>query len=150
MTQPGQIVYPLASFRFSVEIAGISQAVFQECTGFAATTNAKEVEEGGLNGYVHKLPGRTTFTNITLKRGVTNSQDLWNWYMDVVSKNDKSSVFKDVSVVQFDHDFAEVYRFNLTRAWPTKWTGPSFSATSSGDSVESFELAFEDLKRVFR
>src|SRR4051794_28292773 len=95
--QPGQVDYPFASFRFSVEIAGISQGVFQECTGFSATTEAHEVKEGGLNGYSLKLPGRTTFANITLKRGVTSSKDLWNWYVDVMSKADKSTVFKDIS-----------------------------------------------------
>jgi phage tail-like protein len=147
MTQPGQQEYTLPAFRFSVEIAGITHAVFRECTGLSAQTEVHEVKEGGLNGYNRKLPGRTTFSNITLKRGLTSSKELWSWYMDVISKQDKSSCFKDVSVIHFDYEFKEVYRLNLIRAFPIKWSGPSFNASTTSEAIESFELAFEDLRR---
>ena len=150
MTQPGQQIRTYASFRFTVEVAGLTQAVFAECSGLSGTTETHEFKEGGLNGYSHKLPGRTTFSNITLKRGMTESIDLWKWYQDIVSKKDKSSALKDVSIVQYKPDFTEVYRWNLTKAFPVKWSGPSFTSSSSSESVETLELAFADIQLVKR
>lgn len=150
MPQPGAIVYPHPAFRYGVEIAGITQAVFHECSGLSATTETFEFKEGGLNSYSHRLPGRTTWSNITLKRGMTDSLELWNWYMDIVAKQDKSSSLKAVSVIQYKHDITEAYRWNLQRAFPVKWTGPSFTAIGSAVAIESFELAFGDVQLVTR
>ena len=36
-------------------------------------------EEGGENGFVHKLPGRMTWPHIVLRRGVTDSDALFAW-----------------------------------------------------------------------
>lgn len=150
MTQPGQVTRPNSAFRFAVEVEGLTQAVFNECSGLSGQTEVYEFKEGGLNGYSHKLPGRTTFSNITLKRGMTDSTDLWNWYQDVISKRDKSATLKDISIIQYRDDFTEVYRWNLTAAFPVRWTGPSFQAGSSAEAVESFELAFGDVQLVKR
>lgn len=148
MTQPGQASRPHASFRFAVEIAGMTQAIFNECSGLSAQTEVFEFKEGGLNGYSHKLPGRTTYSNITLKRGMTDSNTLWTWYQDVIAKKDKSAALKDISIIQYRDDYTEVYRWNLTGAFPVRWTGPGFTAGTSAEAVESFELAFGDVQMV--
>ena len=55
--------------QFGIEIGGVVNAVFDEISGLGAKMEVFEVKEGGLNGYVHKLPGRVSHGNITLKCG---------------------------------------------------------------------------------
>src|SRR4029079_8650692 len=64
------------SNRFYVMIDGTAQAIFTEVSGLQIETEVQEYAEGGNNGFVHRLPGRTRVGNITLKRGITGSEQL--------------------------------------------------------------------------
>ena len=77
MAQTGQRVDPYRNFNFLVELDGIAQAQarFTECTGLGSTTEVIEIREGGDNTTVRKLPGKTSYSDITLKYGVTDSTD---------------------------------------------------------------------------
>ena len=142
MTDPD----PHLVFRFGLEISGIEEARFTECSGMQASTDVFEYKEGGLNGYVHKLPGRVSYSNITLKRGVTESNDLYEWYERVLKKKDKSAELKDISILQYDPLGNVKYRWNLMKAFPVKWSAPSFDSGNSQTAVETFELAFGDFE----
>jgi phage tail-like protein len=145
---PGNVNDPYVVFEFCVEIAGIVHAWFQECSGLQATVDVFEYKEGGLNDYSHKLPGRTSYTNITLKRGLTDSTEMWDWVSSFISAKDKSAQTKDVSVVQLDPEGNQLYRWDLGTAFPAKWSGPAFNSSQSGVSIETFEIAFNTLKAV--
>jgi phage tail-like protein len=129
---------PYLGARFFVEIDGVDQGGFTECTGLQAEVEVTDYQECGNNGYVHKMVGRTKFTNIVLKRGVTDSTDLWDWFQDV-SRGDIER--KDVSVVLYNSEQEEVRRWNLREAFPSKWVGPAFNATTAAVAIESLELA---------
>lgn len=135
---------------FAVEITGIVHATFDECSGLEAKMEVEEYKEGGLNGYTHKLPGRVSFSNVTLKWGTQHSSELWDWYTNVVSKTDKSAELRSVSIIQFDQTRQEVRRWNLQKAFPVKWVGPSYNAANSQIGVETLELAYNDLTFVKR
>ena len=77
----GRDVY--SSYRFWVEIDGLTEGAFSECTGLQVETEVFEWEEGGLNQFKYRLPGRMKFTNLTLKRGIATA-DLWKWYAEGV------------------------------------------------------------------
>jgi phage tail-like protein len=145
---PGNVNDPYVTFEFCIEIAGIVHAWFQECSGMQATTEVFEYKEGGLNGYSHKLPGRTSWGNITLKRGLTDSTEMWEWVTRFIAAKDKSAETKDVSVVQLDPEGDQLYRWDLAEAFPVKWSGPSFNSTQSAVSIETFEIAFSTLKAM--
>ena len=68
-----------SSSRFYVMIDSMAQAVFTELSGLQVETEVMEYAEGGNNDFVHRLPGRTRVGNITLKRGITSSNDLFKW-----------------------------------------------------------------------
>jgi phage tail-like protein len=145
MTQPGQRNDPYRNFNFLVELDGIAQASFIECSGLGSTTEVIETREGGENTTVFKLPGKTSFSDITLKRGVTASMELWNWRQDVV---DGKLVRKNGSIVVYDlANKTEVTRWNFVNAWPTKWEGPSFNAMGNDIAIDSLVLAHEGLER---
>ncbi|HXU23912.1 MAG TPA: phage tail protein [Tepidiformaceae bacterium] len=145
MTQPSD---PYLSFRFSVEIDGIEQARFTECSPPKVTTAVFPYAEGGLNDYEHKLPGKTTLSNFTLKRGLTDSSALWDWYSRFLSKKDRSSELKHVSIIQYDGTGAQVYKWDLEDAFPMRWEGPTFTTTSSAMSFETLEIAFAGMTTV--
>lgn len=145
MTRPGPKKDELLGHHFSLEIGGIAAASFLECTGLQMQTEVFEYKEGGVNSYSHRLPGRTTYTNVTLKWGSTDSPALLNWYNSFITSKKKGDSLKNVSIVQFDGSFKEIRRWNLTGAYPAKWVGPSFNAGTSAVAIETLELAFFEL-----
>lgn len=76
----GMRLDPAPAYLFYVELSGIIVALFTECSGLQVKRDVLELKEGGLNHYVHKLPGRVEYTNITLKRGLSMSRALWDWF----------------------------------------------------------------------
>ncbi len=129
---------PYLGAHFFVEIDGVDQGGFTECTGLQSEVEVLDVPEGGNNGFIRKLPGRTKFTNVVLKYGMTDSSDLWEWFQDV-SRGDIER--KDVSVVLYDSEQTEVRRWNLREAFPSKWVGPAFNADKQAVAIETLELA---------
>lgn len=148
MAKTGVKPDPYRNFNFRVEIDGISQASFSECSGLDATTDPIEYREGGDNTTVRKLPGKTTYADITLKSGLTDSDELWQWRKSVIDGNVQR---KNGSIVVYDlanDPEQEVARWNFVRAWPTKWEGPSFEAAGNDVAVESFTIVHEGIERV--
>jgi phage tail-like protein len=146
MPKTGERVDPYRNFNFLVELDGIAQASFTECTGLDATTEVIETREGGDNTTVRKLPGKTTYSDITLKWGLTDSNELWIWRQQAI---DGTVVRKNGSVVVYDLDNRrEVVRWNFVNAWPTKWEGPGLNATGKEVAIETLVLAHEGIKRA--
>ena len=141
--QTGKRVDPLATLRFHVEIEGIEEAAFNECSGLQAETEVFPYEEGGLNDTVHQLPVRTKFSNVTLKRGITNSNELWDWYYDVITGTVER---KNMSIILYSCDYNEVIRWNLTSVFPVKWVAPNFVSSDNSVAVETLELVHEGIE----
>lgn len=138
MTRIGERGDPYLTSKFWIEIQGIDQASFAECSAPQVETEVMEYQEGGLNEYVHKLPGRSKVSNVTLKRGITESPELWDWYRDVLQGKVER---KNVSIVVYDLEGEEVLRWTFIDAYPVKWTGPTFNADANAVCVETLELA---------
>ena len=138
-----QITDPYGNFNFLVEIDGITRAAFQECSGFDATIDVTEQREGGDNQTVRKLPGLTNYSNIQLKWGMTDDDELYDWHRKAVLGDIER---KNGSIVLLNRKGEEVKRWNFVRAWPTKWDGPDFNATSSEVAIESLEIVHEGLE----
>ena len=146
MAQTGQRVDPFRNFNFLVELDGIAQASFTECSGLSTTTEVIENREGGDNVTVRKLPGKTSYSDISLKWGLTSSTELWDWRQQIIDGN---VVRKNGSIVVFDLDNStEVARWNFVRAWPTKWEGPTLSAKGNDIAIDTLVLAHEGLTRA--
>ena len=128
---------PYVSFRFLVEIQGLIVGGFSEVSGLQAETETEDIQEGGVNDYVHKLPKVTKYPNITLKRGITDSDVLWRWYRDVVNgKIERRTGY----VILLDSEGNEKWRWTFEDAYPVKWTGPDFKADNDAASIEALEL----------
>jgi phage tail-like protein len=141
---------PYGNYRFVVELGNIQAAGFAECSGLQIETKVFEYQEGGRNETTLKFPEITTYTNITLKRGITNSNDLIDWQMDIVNgtfnENPRSQNTKPISIVLRDEQGNNVRRWSLKGAFPVKWMGPDLKATGSEVAIETLEIAHEGIE----
>ncbi|MGI8733930.1 MAG: phage tail protein [Pyrinomonadaceae bacterium] len=138
-------VDPYKDYRFQVEIDGIADSRFLECSGLGSEVAVIEYREGGEPTAVRKLPGRASFSDITLKRGITESQDLYDWHRALLQgQNDR----RNGNIRLLDDEGKEVVRWAFREAWPRKWEGPTLNAKSNEVAIETFVLACESLERV--
>ena len=98
----GLPVDPYLNFNFLVEIQGITRAAFQEASGFDSSIDVTEYREGGGNTTPYKLPAQTKYSNITLKRGITDDTELFDWHQQFVT-GDPAASRKNGSIV-LSHD----------------------------------------------
>jgi phage tail-like protein len=139
-------VDPFRNFNFLVEMDSVTQATFIECSGLEATTEVIETRQGGDNTTVYKLPGKTTYGDITLKWGSTSSTELMTWRQSII---DGTVIRRNGSVVLYDlANQVEVARWHFFNAWPTKWDGPSLNAKGNDIAIETLVLATERVTRA--
>jgi phage tail-like protein len=138
---------PLRNYRFRVEIDGIQAGGFSEVFIEPTTTDVIDYREGGDRSYVRKLPGLTKFGNVTLKRGVSTSLELFNWHLQVV-RGQIANARRNVVIVVLDDAGQDVARFQISEAWPTKYDPGDLNATGNEVFIESLELANEGIERV--
>lgn len=135
------------AFRFLVELDHMLVAGFSEVQGLESQIEYEEIREGGVNGYVHRLPKGVRNSSIILRRGLSSSQELWNWY----SQSSLGKVVrKSGSIILYKHDGTELCRWNFFDAYPTKWSGPSLNAATSEVAIETIELVHNGIKTIFR
>jgi len=135
---------PYKVFRFVVEINGTRVGGFSEVTGLEVRTEVDEHREGGINDYVHKIAKETRYPNLTLKRGITDKTDFWDWHQQVVLGD---VVRKTVSVIVLNETGQEKWRFVFRDAFPVKWNGTDLNATGNTVFVESIELAHHGMTK---
>ena len=137
---------PFRGYNFAVEIEGLVAGGFSEVSGLEIDIEVQDYREGGVNGFTHKFAGPARYpSNLVLKRGVTQSKVLWNWYWQVVHGTIER---KNVSVLLMDESGEEKLRWNFRRAYPVKWSGPGLRAGANEVAVESIELAHKGLMNV--
>jgi phage tail-like protein len=138
---------PYRQFRFRIEIDGISQAGFNEVTFADTTTEPVEYREGTEPPVSRKLSGLTKYGNITLKWGITDSMDLYNWRQQVIDSGAEDAR-KNMSITLVDEKGADKARWDIVEAWPTKYDPPDFSAKGNEVAIETLEIVHEGFKRV--
>jgi phage tail-like protein len=141
--------YPFTSFNFSVEIdvPGVSpkvcSAAFSECDGLEMNMEVKTIREGGNNGRQLRLAGPMTFGMVTLKRGMTATFDLWDWFSAVLT-NARLRATASVVLLAADGQ-TERARFQLTGCLPVKLKAPPLNAKDGMVAIEEFQMAYESL-----
>ena len=140
MTTPRTPADPFLSSRFWVEINSVTQGYFTECSGLKAEVEITPLKEGGTVAITHYMMGPTKWGNIVLKRGWVDSNYLWDWFCKIASgKLDK----RPVSIIQFENKGTSAsngyYRWNLTNAFPVKWSGPDWRVDGGGVAVETIQ-----------
>jgi phage tail-like protein len=139
---------PFLNYNFKLEIDGIQQAGFRECSGLDATTAPVPYREGDEKQYTsRKLPGQVTYSNISLKWGITDNHSLYDWAKKFIDGKGTVSERKNGSIVLMDSSGEEKLRWNFVFGWPTKWAGPSFNATANDVAIENLEIVHEGISK---
>jgi phage tail-like protein len=141
---------PFTAFNFAVEIRvpGVSDrlcnAAFAECDGLEMSMEPKTLREGGNNARQIRLAGPISFGTLTLKRGMTASYDLWDWFGAVMVD---ARLRADATVVVLAaNGQAENARFVLIRCLPVKLKAPPLNAKDGMVAIEELQLAYESLR----
>lgn len=131
------------SNRFVVEVDGEQVGWFTEVAGLEVRAQTEQVREGGVNGFVHHLPGPLTWPNLVLTRGVASDDNLLSWFNRTSGESFTASGAVErttAAVVLVDQDGQRLRSWDLVDAIPVRWTGPRL-ATESGYPTEELEVA---------
>lgn len=140
---------PLVSSWFGVEFQGQVVGAFRECTGLGSENEVVEYKASGQKGeyVIKKVPGRLKWNNITLKRGITDSMDMWQW-RKLIEQGQVDQARKNGTITMYNQQGSAVAKWNFINAWPSKLTGPSANAGNNEVAIEELELTHEGYERV--
>jgi phage tail-like protein len=140
---------PLIASKFGLEFQGVIEGYFTECSGIGSENEVITQNVTSASGIevVLKVPGRLKWGDITLKRGVTSSLDLWDWRA-MVEEGNVTGARKDGSIVMFDQLNEEVARWNFAQAWPSKISGPAPKSDSNEFVLEEITIVHEYIVRA--
>ncbi len=127
---------------FKLTIDHKEVAYFTEVSGLTAEIETLTYNEGGRNDFVHKLPTRMKHPNLVLKRGVSKTKDLQEWFQACY----EGPKTKAVSLTMINEKGEGVRAWSFSGAFPVKWSGPQFNAQQAATAVESIEIAHEGHK----
>ncbi len=136
---------PYGAFNFLVEIDGLTVGAFSEVSGLGIEIAYADYRNGNdKTNTVRKIPGLFKFTDVTLKRGIVGSTDLFQWLKQVA---DGTPSARDVAVILLDEARQPILVWKLRRAQPKKWSGPHLAAAVAGAlAMEELVLVHEGLE----
>ncbi len=139
---------PAVSAFFMIEFGSVKGA-FRECTGMGSENEVVEYKASGTQGkmVLKKVPGRMKWNNITLKRGITDVMDMWDW-RGKVEQGDVKGARTNGSITMYDQNAEALARWDFVEAWPSKITGPTYNATNNEIGIEEMEIVHNGYKRV--
>lgn len=140
--------YPPVGFHFSVEFPkGKSNAndnTFQSVSGLSVDLETEEIAEGGENRFKHKIPVRSKFPNLVLKRGILVDSEVIKWCKKALENFEIEPV--DITVKLLDENHEPLQTWNIVHAYPVKWNVADFSAEESKLVIETLELTYHYFK----
>ena len=136
--------YPPVSFYYLVSFNGIGGNVidtqFQSVSGLSAEVTTKSIKEGGENRFEHILPVRSSYSNLTLKRGLVKDSDLIDWFTDTFDTLKVQPVTIDIMLLNEEGE--PLVSWNVVHAWPKKWSVSDFDAEKNAIAIETLELQY--------
>jgi phage tail-like protein len=134
---------PYMNFNFRVEIDGIVSSAFAEVHIPPASLELIEYREGVDPACtVRRLLGRVRYGNLVLRRGITESNELFDWWREACQGN---SDRRNLVVVLLDGQGVEVKRWGFVRALPARYEAPTLDASGNEVAIETLEIAFEQM-----
>lgn len=133
---------PVLSFGFAIFMGDWVTGWFTECSGLEVKREVIERPEGGVNHYVHQLPGRVKQHTITLKHGLAGSE-LWNWFNRGLYNGNVE--YRNLSIILYGLTLRPNKWWDIKDAYPVKWEGPKLNTSGGEASVETIELVHHGL-----
>lgn len=156
---PENRLAPLHVFRFEVRFrrdalsgspsrsaVALCSGAFAECTGLEATMEPKVIKAGGLNYGPAQRVGPVSFATVVLKRGMTTTRDLWNWFQLVAGGAYAYRLSAEIEMQ--DSAGRPALTWALARALPVKFKAAELNARGTEVGIEELHLAHEGLTLV--
>ncbi len=124
----------------------VGAGAFSDVTGLSGELEVMPQPEGGQNDYVHQLPVRHTWGRITLKKGITLTGDLWEWFSASLEGN--LGARRDGAIILLSPDGIPVIGWEFTAGLAVKWVGPDLNAREGGVALQALEIAHEGLRQL--
>ena len=135
--------YPPWSFYYRVEF-GVSKnkddVRFQSVAGLSVEYDVEEYREGGENRFTHKLPVRTKYSDLVLKRGMLTGSELVQWCFRAL--RDREFQPTDVNVILMNEKGEPLRTWKVAHAVPRKWVVSDLNANENQVVVETLELSY--------
>ena len=131
--------------RFLFELDGVEIGVFRSVSGLEVTVAYQEFREGGQNGYVHKVPGRMSWPNLVFRRGITQSDAVFEWLAkssgEQFAANQNKVTRSTGAVTAIAPDGTRLRSWEFIDVFPVRWKGPEFSMDTQTPLEEELEVA---------
>jgi phage tail-like protein len=139
---------PLHVFRFHISIkradsGEVCGGAFAECSGLEATMEPKVIKSGGANYGAAQRPGPVSFATVVLKRGITQSHDLFDWFQKVAAG--EYSYRQSAQIAVHNADAETMITWQLARCMPVKFKAADLNAKGNEIGIEELHLAHEGL-----
>jgi phage tail-like protein len=135
--------YPPWGFYYKVEF-GISKdkndVRFQSVSGLTVEYDYESFKEGGENRFEHKLPVRTKYSDLVLKRGMLIDSGVIKWFVKAFRDRDFEPT--EVNVILMNEKSESLRTWNVVNAIPKKWTISDLNANESSLVIETMELTY--------
>lgn len=146
---------PFTSFNFEIQLivtnaaalgllSPLCEGAFAECDGLEQTMEPKTIREGGNNAQAIHRVGRVSYGNLTLKRGMTRTLDLWTWFQ-LAAGNTRRGLQAQGTVVLRDEAGTPVLRFALGDCLPIKLKAAALNAKEGAVAIEELQIAYASL-----
>lgn len=135
--------YPPVGFHFKVEFLNIgndNDIRFQSVGGLNVEYDTETFKEGGENRFEHKLPARTKYPDLSLKRGMLKDSKVIEWCLDAFQNRNFSPA--DINITLLNEKHEPLKTWHVHRAWPRKWAVSDFNAQENSIVVETLELSY--------
>jgi phage tail-like protein len=130
---------------FLFEVDGVQIGVFSQVSGLEVRVDVAMYREGGENGFTHNLPGRMSWPNIVLRRGITDSDALFSWVNKTAgagfATNNNSLTRSTGAITVIGTDGTRLRAWELQGVFAVRWRGPNFDVGSGDALYEELELA---------
>lgn len=145
-TNTGSVAHELnyvTTNRFYVELDSVIVASFTECSGLSVEIQKQVYYEGGVNDQQRIFLDHASFTDVTLKHGLTDNQDFWGWLIGVFKETE--TFRNNVNILVFNQAGEIMQSWTLIGAIPIGWKAPALQADGSAVAIEELTLAYEGL-----
>jgi len=135
--------YPPLGFHFKVEFGGIgndNDVRFQSVAGLSVEYDTESFKEGGENRFEYKLPLRTKYPDLSLKRGMLTDSKIIAWVIDALQNREFKPV--QITVMLMNEQHQPLKTWNVHDAWPKKWSVSDFNAQENGVVIETLDLVY--------
>lgn len=130
--------------RFYVEMESNVTASFSECSGLGVQIKKETYFEGGVNDQQRVILGQTEFSDLTLKRGITDDFTFWEWVIQTIGNSKIQR--RNINILLFNQAGETMQCWTLIAAIPIGWKAPALQASASTVAIEELTLTYEGLR----